>query len=110
MIPVSRRLGLDWVMGKGEVRQEFTSGNPIGICKSTSAVNKVVDVDAPVVCEEERPVYRVVLSEGNEVLGEVTKDTISQYMGDGLVWVSTGAFTDDVIDFITKVEVQAVIT
>ena len=50
----------------------------------------------------------MVLFEGNEMPGEVTEDTISQDVGDGLIWVSAGAFAVDVVFVIMKVEVQMV--
>ena len=73
-----------------------------------SAVNEVVDVEAPLFGEEEGPVNRVVLFEGNEMLGEVAEDAISQNVGDGLIWVSTGAFAVNVVFVITKIEAEAV--
>ena len=96
-------------MGKGVEWREITSSNPIGVCKGTSAVNEVVDAEAPLFGEEEGPVNRMVLCEGNEMLGEIAEDTISQDVGDGLVRVSAGAFAVDVIFVVAKIEVEVVL-
>ena len=50
----------------------------------------------------------MVLFEGNEMPGEVTEDTLSQDVGDGLVRVSAWAFAVDVIIVIMKIETEAV--
>ena len=96
-------------MGKSVEWQEIACGDTIRVCKSASAVNEVVDTEAPPFSEEEGPVNRVVLFEGNEMPGEVAEDAVSQDVGDGLIQVSARAFAVDVVFVVTKIEVKAVL-
>ena len=43
MVPISRRLGLDWVVGKGVEWREIACSDSIRVCEGTSAMYEVVD-------------------------------------------------------------------